>query len=681
MNQHTSKHDNHTQHAHHQEHAQEHNHGHDHHAHMVSDFRRRFWASLVLTLPILVLSPMLQSWVGVSWQWAPAAYVQLALATALFFYGGLPFLKGMKQELGRRQPAMMTLVALAISVAYFYSTAVALQLVEGKPFFWELASLIDIMLLGHWFEMKSVMGASRALEALSQLLPATARRRKPDGSFEEVKVEHLQAGDEVVIRPGERIPADGEVIEGESYVNESMLTGESVPVAKKAGDRVAAGSVNDHAVLVVRVTHVGNDTYLNKVIAMVQEAQKSKSKTQNLADKAAAWLFYIALGVGVLTFFAWWSSGSPLDFALERAVTVMIIACPHALGLAVPLVVAISTTLSAQNGLLIRNRTAFENARKISAMVFDKTGTLTKGNFGVRRYDSLHPGYTKEQVLQLAASLEQHSEHPIAHGIVKKAEEEGLAFLAVSAVENITGKGIRGEYEGKELLITNAAFFKEQYGELPAGVEGDGTETVVLLLHGGDPVGFLALADALREESKPAVEQLHRMHIKVFMATGDSHRVAEAVSKKLGLDGFYAEVLPDEKQRIVKELQQQGEFVAMTGDGVNDAPALAQADVGIAVGSGTDVAAETADIILVNSNPQDIVHLIVFGRATYRKMRQNLWWATGYNLFALPLAAGVLAPWGIMLSPAIGGVLMSVSTIIVALNAQLLKKQVKLHQS
>jgi Cu2+-exporting ATPase len=681
------KHHNHThedhKHSHEHHDHSNHNNGHEshdhhqgHHAHMIEDFKKRFWVSLVITLPIIVLAPMIQELIGYQLRFNGDRYVQFVLSSIIFFYGGWPFLKGMADEIKKKAPGMMTLIALAISVAYFYSSAVVFGL-DGKIFFWELASLIVIMLLGHWIEMKSIMGASNALQELAKMMPSTARRINEDGKHEDVPIADLKSNDIILVRPGEKVPADGTVMEGESHVNESMLTGESKPVTKHRNDQVIGGSVNDNGTLKIKVRHTGEDSYLSKVIGMVKEAQATKSKTQNLADKAAAWLFYIALGAGITTLVVWLSLGKDFEYALERMVTVMIISCPHALGLAVPLVVAISTAVSAKNGLLIRNRTAFENARKITAIIFDKTGTLTKGEFGVTRFKSTLDKYSDNELLQIAASIENSSEHPIAAGIVRKAKANDLALQEPENFQNITGKGIKANLKGQEIKIVSPGMLKEQGIDTPSDAFKTEDETVVFVLIDNSLAGYIALADEIRPESLSAINTLKERGIKVYMATGDNQQVAKAVSQQLSLNDFYAEVLPEDKQRIIKELQVKGEFVAMTGDGVNDAPALAQANVGIAVGSGTDVAAETADIVLVNSNPKDIANLILFGAATYKKMVQNLWWAAGYNIVAVPLAAGVLAGAGIILSPAIGAVLMSLSTVIVAFNAQLLKRQIK----
>ena len=672
-------HDPHSNHEHHHHDTteghdhQQHSH-HDHHAHMIEDFKKRFWVSLVLTVPVLILSPMIQSFLGISWGFPGGRFLLFGLASFAFFYGGWPFLKGLYDELKDKNPGMMILIAVAIGVAYFYSSAVVFGL-PGKMFFWELVTLIDIMLLGHWIEMKSVMGASRALELLVNMMPSEAHLVEGD-TTRDIPLKEVKPGDLLLVKPGEKIPADAIVTEGESHVNESMLTGESVPVKKGLDDKVIGGAINGNSSITIKVQHTGEESYLNKVITLVQEAQKAKSKTQNLANRAAKWLTYIALSVGFGTLAVWLVLGYDFVFALERMVTVMVISCPHALGLAVPLVVAISTSLSAQNGLLIRNRTAFENSRKITAIVFDKTGTLTKGEFGVTRFQSIVDEYDDEDVLLEAAALEQDSEHPIAVGIVNKANGLSKAIPKARDFIAITGKGVKASVSGREVMVVSPGYLRDEKIEIPSEADGNEAETVVFVLIEGQLAGFIALADEVRPESKEAIRLFQDEKIKVMMATGDNEKVAKSVSEQLGLDGYYAEVLPHQKVEIVKELQEQGQFVAMTGDGVNDAPALAQADVGIAVGSGTDVAAETADIILVNSNPQDIANLIFFGKATYQKMIQNLIWATGYNAIAIPLAAGVLYGMGFVLSPAVGAVFMSLSTVIVAINAQLLKKKV-----
>ena len=647
-------------------------HDHDnHHEMMIEDFKRRFFISLIVTIPILILSPMIQEWTNISISFTGSNYVLFALSTFIYFYGGWPFLKGLVDELREKTPGMMTLIAMAISVAYLYSAAVVFGL-EGHDFFWELATLIDIMLLGHWIEMRAVLSASSALEELAKLMPNTAHLIK-DGEVVEVDISELRSEDTILVKPGEKIAADGIIVKGTSHINESMLTGESVPVEKQKGDNVIGGSINGDGSIEVEVKNIGKDSYLSKVIDLVKKAQDSKSKTQSLADKAAFWLTIVALTVGFITLVVWYLITRDFSYAIARMATVMVITCPHALGLAIPLVVATSTAQSARNGLLIRNRTQFENSRKIDTVVFDKTGTLTHGEFAVNFIEVFDENYTKERVIELAATLENNSEHPIATGIIKKQEEMGLSTLKMDGFQAIQGKGVEGTIEGKHTMVVSPGYLRENNIEVPRELPEHGVSTDVFLIIEGKLIASIGLSDRIREESYNAIKRLKEEGIKTWMLTGDNEKTAKQVSEELGLDGYFAEVLPEEKQEKIKELQLQGRFVAMTGDGVNDAPALAQADVGIAIGSGTDVAAETADIILVNSNPEDVVSLIDFGKATYRKMIQNLIWATGYNVIAIPLAAGVLSGAGIIISPAVGAVLMSLSTIIVAINAKLLK--------
>ena len=644
--------------------------GHAHHAGMIDDFKKRFYVVLILTIPIMALSPMIQHWLKVDWSFPGSNYVLLILSSVVFFYGGMPFLQGLVTEIKAKALGMMTLVAVAITVAYVYSVAIILGL-EGMDFFWELATLILIMLLGHWIEMKSITSASRELELLVQLMPSEAHLVHGDHIMD-VKTDSLKTNDIILVKPGEKIAADGIIVEGKSYLNESMLTGESKPSEKDKGDKVIAGSINGEGSLKVQVSHSSKDSYLSQVIKLVLDAQDSKSKTQLLADQAAKWLTIIALLSGTATFIVWLVIGKDLAFAMERMVTVIVICCPHALGLAVPLVVAKSTAISAQSGLLIKDRTAFENSRKISMLVFDKTGTLTKGEFNVVRFESLDKKSSKEKVLQLAAALEQNSEHPIANGITRKAKELSLTLPRLLDFKAITGKGIEAKIDDHNVKVVSPGYLKENKITVEENTTSK-AETVVFVLFDTTVMGYVALADEIRPESIEAIKVLHSQNIKSLLLTGDNKEVAKAVSDALGMDGYIAEVLPHQKLEKIKELQQQGNFVAMTGDGVNDAPALAQADVGIAVGSGSDIAAETADIVLVNSNPKDVANLILFGRATYRKMIQNLAWATGYNVIALPLAAGILYNKGVILSPAIGAVLMSVSTVVVAINAARLK--------
>ena len=645
--------------------------GHDHHAMMINDFRKRFYAVLILTVPIVLLSPMIQHWLNVHWGFPGSQYVLAGLSSVVFLYGGWPFLKGWVDEMKVWKPGMMTLIGFAILVAYIYSMATVFGL-KGMDFFWELSTLILIMLLGHWIEMKSIAGASRELELLVQLMPSHAHMVH-DGHIMDVKTQSLKENDIILIKPGEKVAADGVIIEGESYLNESMLTGESKPVQKINGDKVIAGSLNGNGSLKIKVSHSAKDSYLSQVIKLVRDAQKSKSKTQLLADKAAQWLTIIALVAGVATFLYWYFDGKELAFAIERMVTVIVICCPHALGLAVPLVVAKSTAISAQNGLLIKNRTAFENSRKVTTVVFDKTGTLTVGKFEVSKIVTVRQDIDDKELIRIASPLEQNSEHPIATGIMQKAKELSVTVPQLENFNAITGKGVEATVEGKQIKIISPGYLKEKNIDLPQNFNSDESETVVFVIINGQLAGYIALSDKIRPESFEAIKILKENNIKSILLTGDNKKVAESVSKKLRMDNFIAEVLPHQKLEKIKELQDKGEFVAMTGDGVNDAPALAQADVGIAVGSGSDIAAETAGIVLVNSNPKDIVNLILFGKATYRKMIQNLGWATGYNIVALPLAAGVLYKIGILLSPAAGAVLMSLSTVIVAINASMLK--------
>ncbi len=659
------------EHATHKEHK---GHDHkDHHAHMVADFRKRFWISLVVTVPILMLSPLVQEFIGIgeSIRFPGDMYLLFGLSSFVFFYGGYPFLKGLFDELKAAKPGMMTLIAIAITTAYVYSSVVVFGL-SGKIFFWELATLVDIMLVGHWIEMRSIMGASRALEALATLMPSEAHLLMPDGSVKDVPLEQLKPGDRVLVKPGEKVPADGDVVDGRSSVNESMLTGESMPVTKTAGTKVIGGSINGEGSITVEIKKTGKDSFLSQVINLVREAQESKSKTQDLANTAALWLTIIALAGGGITLFVWLViMHKDFAFALERTVTVMVITCPHALGLAVPLVVAVSTALSAKNGLLIRNRVAFERARNIQAIIFDKTGTLTEGRFGVTDTIILSDNMDEKELIKYAASVEAHSEHPIAKSIVNSSETYPVEeFMA------IPGKGAEGKVNGREVKVVSPGFLRENNMTITDKrideLSSQG-KTVVFVIVDGELKGAIALADIIRPESKKAIAMLREKGIKCMMLTGDNRQVAKWVSEELNLDDYFAEVLPHEKSEKVKEVQQRGLVVAMTGDGVNDAPALAQADVGIAIGAGTDVAVETADIILVRSNPLDVVAIIGLARATYRKMIQNLAWATGYNAFAIPLAAGVLYKYGILLSPAMGAVLMSLSTVIVAINAKFLK--------
>lgn len=645
-----------------------------HHAAMIEDFRRRFWVVLLLSLPIIILSDMVQMVFGYTISFPGSNLMLFALSSIVFFYGGIPFFNGAKDEFMERKPGMMMLITLAITTSYIYSTLTTF-FIKGSEFYFELSTLILIMLLGHWIEMRSQLGASRALEELIKLMPDTAHKLNQDGSISEVSMQELIPGDLILVKSGEKVPTDGIVVEGESAVNEAMLTGESVPVEKKPGMQVIGGSVNGNGVLTVQVERLGNETYLAQVIQTVQDAQAQKSRTQGLADRAAGWLFYIALLAGAITFIYWLINGE-INFALERMVTVLVIACPHALGLAVPLVNAVSTSIAARNGLLIRNRNQFEEARNLNIIVFDKTGTLTKGEFGMTDLIT-QDGIDKEQLLTIAGSLESQSDHPIAVGITQAAQEREFTLEKVSNFENLTGAGIQADLQGKTYSIVspgeverrNIPFDKARFEEIAA--EG---KTVVFVLEENRLLGMIAVADIIRDSSKDIIAELKQLGIESVMITGDNEKVANYVGKHLELSRVYSQVLPDEKLSKIQQLQEDGaKRVAMVGDGINDAPALAAADLGIAIGAGTDVAMETADVILVDSDPKDVLSIITLSKATYRKTIENLLWAAGYNIIAIPLAAGVLASRGFVITPAIGAAVMSLSTIIVAINARLLK--------
>jgi Cu2+-exporting ATPase len=653
-------------------------HGVDHTGHEMM-FRTRFWWSLLLTVPVLLYSSALQSWLGFSMPAFPGStWIPFIFSLAIFGYGGLPFLKMAVPEIQDRKPGMMTLISLAISVALVYSLLAQLTNL-GEGFFWELVTLIDIMLLGHWLEMRSVRQASGALDELAKLMPDEAERIQADGSTETVSAASLRTGDLLLVRPGASVPADGEVTEGQSSLNESMITGESRPVKKSTGDKVIAGTINGDGSLRVRVTATGDETALAGIMRLVDQAQKSKSRTQLLADRAAGWLFYVALSVAALTTIVWIiATGFNVD-VLKRVVTVLVIACPHALGLAVPLVVAITTSLGARNGILVRDRLALEASRQIDVVVFDKTGTLTKGEFGVVDM-KVADTWKENDALALAAAIEGDSEHLIAQAIRQAAKERELSLPSVSEFEAIKGRGVRASQDGETVYLGGPALLEKLEFEPSSKISefaksaGEKAQSAIYLISNARVVAVFAVADVVRPESKQVVKRLHEMGVEVAMLTGDSRPVAEAVASNLSIDHVFAEVLPEHKDQKITELQKQGKHVAMVGDGVNDAPALTRADVGIAIGGGTDVAIESAGLILVKSNPLDVVKIIALSRASYRKMIQNLWWAAGYNIIALPLAAGVLAPWGVNISPAFGALLMSLSTVIVAFNAQLLRR-------
>jgi Cu2+-exporting ATPase len=653
-------------------------HGTDHTGHEQM-FRVRFWWSLLLSIPVLLYSGMIQMWLGFTPPaFAFSQWIPFVFSLIVFAYGGVPFLQMAVPELRERKPGMMTLISLAISVAFIYSVA-AKFINLGEGFFWELVTLIDIMLLGHWLEMRSVRQASGALNELAKLMPDTAERVHHGDMTETVPVSDLKRDDVVLVRPGASIPADGEVTDGHSNVNESMITGESLPVHKMAGMKVIAGTINGEGSLRVRVTATGNETALAGIMRLVEQAQQSKSKTQVLADKAASWLFYIALAAALITGIAWTIAESFNIEVLNRVVTVLVIACPHALGLAVPLVVAITTAMGARNGILIRNRLALEAAREIDVVIFDKTGTLTQGQFGVVDIVTAE-SWESDRALSLAAALEGDSEHLIAEAIRRFARDRKLTLPSIRNFSALKGRGVQADYENQTYYIGGPRLL-EMLSLTPEGkiksfteAANNKSQSVVYLTTKQNIISAISIADVIRPESKQAVDELRKMGIEVAMLTGDSQAVAKAVADQLGIQRVFAEVLPEHKDQKVIELQKLGKRVAMVGDGVNDAPALTRADVGIAIGGGTDVAIESAGLILVNSNPLDVVKIFKLSRASYSKMIQNLWWAAGYNIVAIPLAAGVLANWGILLSPAVGALLMSVSTIVVAINAQLLRR-------
>jgi len=638
----------------------------------MKEYKRKFWFSIALTIPVLLLSDTVQEWLGLAWIRVPyQPEVLLILSLAIYAYGGLPFLRGMIQELKQLQPGMMTLIGTAMSVAFFYSAATVL-VIAGKDFFWELATLTDIMLLGHWVEARSVLGASTALEELVRIMPTTAHVMN-DSRVEDKPVSELKKGDIVLVRPGEKVPSDGVVLEGESDVNEAFLTGESTPVHKQSGDKATGGSINGGGALTVRIERTGEETYLSQVVKLVRQAQESRSRTQDLANRAAALLFYVAVFVAVLTYAVWAVAGQ-YDAALERTVTVLVIACPHALGLAIPLVVALSTSITAKSGILIRDRKAFEDVKSVDSFVFDKTGTLTQGKFGVTDVVSFVP---QEELLKLTASVEFSSEHIIAKAIVDYAEKRRIEFPRADEFKAVPGKGACGKVEGKNVCVGNLALLRDlrvdPVDQKINNLQQQG-KTVVFTVVDGKLAGAIALSDVIRKESVEAIQKLKDMGAKVYMLTGDSEKVARTVAAELGIDEYFAEVLPDKKAEKIKLLKENHQKVGMVGDGINDAPALVTADVGIAIGAGTDVAIESADIVLVRSDPRDIAKVVDLSRKTYSKMVQNLWWATGYNIVAIPLAAGVLSGFGVVLNPAAGAILMSLSTVIVALNAQTLRK-------
>lgn len=661
-------------------HAQ-HQHGGGHMAHM-DNLKQKFWISLIIAIPIIMLSPMMGINLPFQFSFPGSDWIVLTLASFLFFYGGKPFLAGAKTELKDHNPAMMTLIAMGISVSYLYSlyAFVSNHFFHGAghkmDFFWELATLIVIMLLGHWIEMKAVGNAGNALQKMAELLPGSAHLLNPDGSVSNIPLQQVQVGQQIIVKAGEKIPTDGVIISGETTANESMVTGEAKSVSKRTGDKVIGGSVNGNGAITVMVTGTGESGYLAQVMKLVREAQQEKSKSETLADKVARALFYVAVLVGVTTFIVWIAITKDINIALERLVTVLIIACPHALGLAIPLVVARSTSLGAQNGLLIRNRNALEKAKKITVVTMDKTGTLTEGNFRVSAVGSLSDKWNETDVLKIMAAMESHSNHPLATGILNEAGSRNITFPQAENVQVISGTGLSGTVNGDEVKIVSAAWLEQNQLLFNKGqfekLSGQGN-SVSYLVAGDEAVGFIAQGDQVKPEAKNTIAELKKLHIEPVMLTGDNEGFARSVANEVAISDVHAGLLPENKEKVIAAYQHNGKSVMMVGDGVNDAPALARADIGVAIGAGTDVAIDSADVVLVKSNPFDIIHFLSLAKNTTRKMIENLWWGAGYNIIAIPLAAGVLAPIGILLSPAVGAILMSVSTVIVAINALALK--------
>ncbi|MBO0428548.1 copper-translocating P-type ATPase [Vagococcus fluvialis] len=676
----------HNQHHNHSNHSHNHHEGHDHgamdHSAHGGDFKKKFFVSLFLGIPIILMAPMMGIELPFQFTFPGSEWVVLILGTILFFYGGMPFLKGAKMELEMKNPGMMMLISLGISVAYFYSVYAFVannflhSSVHIMDFFWELATLILIMLLGHWIEMNAISNAGNALQKMAELLPNLATVIKEDGSTEEVALQEVMVGQKVLVKAGEKVPTDGEILEGQTSINESMITGESKDVIKKVHDKVIGGSVNGSGAITIEVTGTGESGYLSQVMELVGSAQNEKSRVESLSDKVAKWLFYIALTVGIVAFIVWFILTKDINIALERMVTVLIIACPHALGLAIPLVTARSTSLGAQNGLLVKDRQALEVAKKVDIIMMDKTGTLTEGNFAVNEFESFSQDYTKEEVLSLMAALEQTSSHPLAVGVLNKMEELGLSIPKASDVTNLPGIGMEGLVEGKDVKIVSISYMNQHdlpFNEKEFNELSSQGNSVSFLLVNHETIGLIAQGDQIKPDSKEMINELKAQGIKPVMLTGDNKQVANVVAKQLGIETVHAELMPEDKEKIVKEYKEQGLVVMMVGDGVNDAPGLARADIGVAIGAGTDVAIDSADVILVKSNPFDILHFLSLSKNTQRKMVQNLWWGAGYNIVAIPLAAGILASVGVILSPAVGAVLMSFSTVIVAINAMLLK--------
>lgn len=679
---HTSHTEDHTDHANHQQHSDHSEHsGHDHSGHG-AQFKQKFFVSLIAAIPIILIAPMMGKTLPFQFTFPGSEWLILILGTFLYFYGGWPFLQGAKSELAQRKPAMMTLISLGISVAYFYSiyAFIANELLHSSThimdFFWELASLIVIMLLGHWIEMSAVSNAGNALQKMAELLPNEANLIDDSGNTTSVPLSQVHQGQRVVVKSGENIPVDGIIVEGSSSVNESLITGEAKEVSKTVKDTVIGGSTNGSGTIIVEITATGESGYLSQVMNLVNQAQQEKSKAESLSDKVASLLFYVAIAIGAIAFIAWLAITGDLNIALERLVTVLIIACPHALGLAIPLVVARSTSLGAQNGLLVKNRQSLEVARHVDTILMDKTGTLTEGNFAVSQFKSLTERYSDEQILSYIAAIEQYSSHPLATGILTKASQLGLPLLPAEDVTTISGVGLVGTVETHEMKIVSAAYLNRQglpYDHQQFDDLASQGNSVSYLIIDNQVVGLVAQGDQIKPAAQKMINSLRELGIEPVMLTGDNQQVATVVAKQLGITDVHAELMPEDKDRIIQDYRNQNHVTMMVGDGINDAPSLARSDVGIAIGAGTDVAIDSADVILVKSDPSDILHLLSLAKNTTRKMTQNLWWGAGYNIIALPLAAGLLAPIGILLSPAVGAVLMSLSTVIVAVNAMLLK--------
>ncbi|WP_399553703.1 heavy metal translocating P-type ATPase [uncultured Vagococcus sp.] len=663
------------------EHEQTEHQAHDHTGHG-AQFKKKFFISLIAAIPIIIIAPMMGKTLPFQFTFYGSEWLVLLLGTFLYFYGGWPFLQGAKSELVQRKPAMMTLISLGISVAYFYSIyAFVVNEFLHSPthimdFFWELASLIVIMLLGHWIEMNAVSNAGNALQKMAELLPSEATLIDDQGKTTTIPLDQVRPGQQVIVKSGESIPVDGVITKGATTVNESLITGESKEVSKTIDDQVIGGSTNGSGSIIVEITATGESGYLSQVMNLVNQAQQEKSKAESLSDKVASWLFYVALAIGGLAFIIWLVLTKDLNIALERLVTVLIIACPHALGLAIPLVVARSTSIGAQNGLLVKKRQSLEVARHVDMILMDKTGTLTEGNFAVTLIQSFNFQISDHEILGFMAAIEQYSSHPLATGILSKANQLGLELRTAEEVTTIPGVGLSGKIDQQELKIVSASYLDKQsltYDHSEFDKLSSQGNSVSYLIINNEVVGLIAQGDQIKAGAKPMIQKLLAEGIQPVMLTGDNRQVAELVAKQLGISNVHAELMPEDKDQLIREYRNQGFTTMMVGDGINDAPSLARADVGVAIGAGTDVAIDSADIILVKSDPADILHLLSLAKNTTRKMTQNLWWGAGYNIVALPLAAGILAPIGILLSPAFGAVLMSVSTVIVAINAILLK--------